>query len=100
MGNGYGRNVLGTVGKSIQLSADGKPEMKSGGVTVDWALFTAHSGADLVLEDGVIIKDGEKYIRYGQCITKVTTPEVQTIDLSGADDPNGGTWNMTILATL
>ena len=97
MGNSFGRNVLGTVGKSIQLSADGKPEMKSGGVTIDWSLFAAHSGADLTLEDGVVITDGEKYIRYGTCIAKVRQAEVQTWDLSGDDDPTGGTWDVDVL---
>lgn len=90
MGNSYGRNVLGTVGRSVQLSADGKPEMKTAGVTLDWGLIAAYSGADLTLEDGVVIKDGEKYVRYGQPLAKVTQVEQQTWDFSGDDDPTGG----------
>jgi hypothetical protein len=95
MGNSFGRNVLGTVGKSIQLSADGKPEMKVAGVTIDWSLVVAHSGADLTLEDGVVITDGEKYLRYGQPVSRVSVTEVQTLDLSPGADPTGGTWDIT-----
>ncbi len=96
MGNSYGRQVLGQVGNSFQLSADGKPEMKTAGVTLDWSLFAAHEGDDLVLEDGIVIKAGEKYAQCGLCIAKVTKAEIQTVDLSGGDDPNGGTFDLTV----
>lgn len=96
MGNSYDQRVLGTVGKTIQLQADGKPEMKSAGVTIDWSTVTAYSGADLTLEDGVVISDGEKYLRYGQPVARITTAEVQTVDLSPGADPTGGTWTLTI----
>lgn len=29
----------------------------------------------------------------------LSTPEIQTVDLSGGDDPTGGTWTLTILGT-
>ena len=95
MGHGYGREVIDSVGGSIELCADGQPEMKAGGVTFDWATVTAHSGADLTLPDGIVIKDGEKYLRYGQPITKITQVESQVIDLSAGADPTAGTWDIT-----
>lgn len=68
----FGREVIQSVGKSIKLSADGNPEVKQGGVTVDWATVAAVSGSDVTLEDGVVVKVGEKYLRYGQTLNKIT----------------------------
>jgi hypothetical protein len=68
----YGRATIGTVGNSIQLTADGQPEMKVGGVSIDWATVAAVSGSDVTLEDGVTVLIGEKYIRYGQVLCKIT----------------------------
>lgn len=68
----FGAEVFGQVGRSICLSADGRPEMKAGGVTIDWTTVAAVSGADVTLEDGVIVKIGEKYLRYGQVLAKIT----------------------------
>ncbi len=66
MGNSYGYESLGTFGRSIQLSADGSPKFKSGGVTVDWTTIAAISGAPVVYEDGVTLAIGDKGLRYGQ----------------------------------
>jgi hypothetical protein len=67
----FGRTVLGTVGTTIQLSADGEPKAKAGGVTLDWASFAA-VGADTTVNDGVVVPAGAKYARYGQLITRIT----------------------------
>ena len=40
----YGRRTLGSTGVAIQVSADGSPEWKAGGVTIDWATVTAEAG--------------------------------------------------------
>lgn len=70
---GYGRESFGTtIGTSVELSADGKPEPKVGGVTIDWATVAAVSGSDVTWADGVTVKVGEKGLRYGQVITKIT----------------------------
>lgn len=69
----YGRNVLsGNTVYGTRASATGNPDYKAGGVTIDWSLVTAASG-DVTLGDGSIIKDGQKYLRYGQIITMVTS---------------------------
>lgn len=68
----YGRQVLGTVGTSIQVSADGKPVPKLAGVTIDWSTVAAVSGSDVTVGDGVVVKIGDKYLRYGQVITRIT----------------------------
>jgi hypothetical protein len=69
----FGRTVLSQ--NSVfptRVSADGSPTYKAGGVTIDWSLVTAASG-DVTLGDGSVIKDGQKYLRYGQIITMVTS---------------------------
>lgn len=68
----FGRTVLAQ--NSVfptRVSADGSPTYKAGGVTIDWSLVTAASG-DVTLTDGSVIKDGQKYLRYGQILTMVT----------------------------
>jgi len=68
----YGRQVLGTIGTTIQLSADGEPGAKLAGVTIDWSTVAAVSGSDVTVGDGVVVKVGDKYLRYGQVITRIT----------------------------
>lgn len=68
----FGQTTLTTVGRSPKVSADGEPECKQIGVTIDWSLIAAVTGSDVVLDDGVTIKIGEKYLRYGQVICQVT----------------------------
>lgn len=69
----YGRSALAN--NSVfptRVSADGKPEYKAGGITIDWSLVVAVT-VDTTLADGSIIKTGNKFLRYGQVMTKITT---------------------------
>jgi hypothetical protein len=68
----FGRTTIDNVGRSIQVTADGKPEMKQGGITVDWALVTAISGSDVTWLDGLVVEVGAKALRYGQVMSLVT----------------------------
>jgi hypothetical protein len=68
----YGRTSVAGAGTSVEVSADGAPEAKTGGVTIDWATVAAVAGADVTWNDGVTVKIGEKGLRYGQVITKIT----------------------------
>jgi hypothetical protein len=96
----YGRNVLSKTGRDVAaLASLVNAAFKVGGITLDWSLFTA-AGADDTLTDQTPIKAGEKYGRYGQILCEVTQAEVQTVDLSGGADPNGGTFDMTILGVV
>lgn len=70
MGNTFGRQVLDTVGRSIQLAVTGDIEMKTGGGTVDWSAVAAVSGAPVALEQGITVPIGSKYLRYGTCMRK------------------------------
>lgn len=92
----FGQRDVATIARGIQVSADGQPEMKANGVTVDWSTVAA-VGADVTLIDETEILNGEKYLRYGQVLCEISTAEQQTVDLSPGSDPTGGTWEMTIL---
>ena len=84
MGNGLGERTLFTVegGRSIQVTADGAPKFKAGGVTVDWADIpacgangTTYYGVTVAdgyatFEDNVKVAVGEKAIRYGTILAK------------------------------
>lgn len=89
----YGRQILHETGNYLEVAADGHPEWKVGGVTIDWATVTA-AGADITLGDGTIIKAGQKYLEYGQVLCKITQREVQTITITGS--PTGGTFTLAM----
>jgi hypothetical protein len=67
----YGQNTIATLGRRLQVSADGVPRWKAGGVTVDWSTVTAVS-VDTTLPDDTVVKAGDKYIRYGTVLTQIT----------------------------
>lgn len=91
----YGRNVIATTGNPVRVIADGRTDgFKARGVTIDWSTVTAVA-ADTTLTDGTVVKSGDKYLRYGTILDLIATAEVQTIDLSGGDDPTGGTFTIT-----
>lgn len=86
-GNTFGRQVVANIGNSVQLTADGNPERKIGGVTVDWSTVTA-ADADTELADGVLIEEGDKYLRYGQVLCLINKGEIATVELGAADAGN------------
>lgn len=94
---GIGTSTIATGGRMVRVSADGSPEWKVGGVTIDWADVTAVS-ADETLKDGTVVLAGDKYLRYGTVLTLKGVAEVQAIDLSAGDDPTAGTWTITVPA--
>ncbi len=86
MGNSINETTLFTitVGRSIQVTADGAPKFKAGGVTVDWANVVACpadtgtyygatvTGGYATFEDNVKVAVGEKAIRYGTILMRHT----------------------------
>jgi hypothetical protein len=88
-----GRTVLPTnTVFPTRISADGHPEYKAGGITIDWSTVTA-SGSDTTLPDGSVIKANLKYLRYGQTMTKITTGTGQTLTSTAT----AGNFTITIL---
>lgn len=93
----YGRQVLSTdSGIPIQVTADGVPDWAPIGITIDWATVDAVSGSDATYADGTVVPVGQKGLPLGTILCEITQAEVQTVDLSGADDPTGGTFTITV----
>lgn len=67
----YGTTTIETLGRRIHVSADGVPRWKAGGITLDWTTVTAVS-VDTTLDDGTIVKAGDKYLRYGTVLGQIT----------------------------
>lgn len=89
---GFGTRTLSTGGQGAMASADGLPEYKVGGVTVDWGTVPANS-ADVTLPDGIILESGMKYLPFGCILALITQTETQTVDLALA---TAGTFTLTI----
>ncbi len=87
----FGRTVLGSTGTGIQVTADGSPQWKAGGITIDWATVTAEVTAR-TLADGTIIAAGAKGLELGTIMCALEIAEVQTVTLSNA---TGGTFTLT-----
>lgn len=67
----FGTRTLETGGRGVQVSADGNPRWKAGGITIDWSTVTAVT-EDTTLDDGTIVKNGDKYLRYGTVLSRIT----------------------------
>lgn len=84
MSNSIGERTLFTItgGRSIQVSADGAPKYKAGGVTVDWTTIpvcpanggtyygAAVANGIATFEDTVQVDVGTRAIRYGTILMK------------------------------
>jgi hypothetical protein len=69
----FGQVGLGQIGsRTVEVSADGRPLAKPGGISIDWSTVAAVSGADVTLNDGTLIPIGFKYQRYGQTVCRIT----------------------------
>jgi hypothetical protein len=90
----YGRRILATAGRAVMAAASMLAHWKVGGITLAWETIAA-AGADTKLPDDTPVRAGQKFLRFGQILCRITRSEVQTIDLSAGDDPTGGTWDIT-----
>jgi len=69
----YGRELLPlNTGRIVQVTSDGNPEFKTGGLTVDWATVPPVTGAPVTLTDEVVVPVGDSFLRYGQVLSKIT----------------------------
>lgn len=69
---GPGQTTYGKkTGFPLRVSADGNPEYKVGGITIDWTdvnIPTGTAGTGITLGDGTFVPPGKKYLRYGQVV--------------------------------
>jgi len=54
------------------VSADGDLEWKTAGATIDWTTVAAVAGSDVTYPDKLVVKVGQKGMRYGQVLAKIT----------------------------
>jgi hypothetical protein len=84
----FGPTTLTTFGLTYEISADGMPQAKIGGVTIDWNTVAAVSGSPVILPDGSTIAVGQQYLGAGQVIGLITsTANSGTIGMYGPYDP-------------
>jgi hypothetical protein len=88
----YGMSVIETVGKSVQVTADGRPESKVGGISIDWATVAAISGSDVTWNDGTVMHVGDVGLRYGQVVCMITNPANDVVTVTGG----AGTFTVTL----
>jgi hypothetical protein len=93
----FGYEEFGTTSWGLDLSADGHPEMKHGGGTIDWDTVTVLA-SPLTLPGGRIIAAGRKILLPGQLMLGITRTGVSVVALG--ETPTGGTWDLTIANTL
>jgi hypothetical protein len=55
-------------------------------VTIDWSTVTAVSGSAVTLPSGQVVAVGQKYLRYGTVLTKITASGLFGAYASGASD--------------
>jgi len=83
----YGPTTIYQGGRGVMalkvVGAD--TQWKVGGVTIDWATITAVS-VDTTLADGRVVKAGDKYLRYGQVLCRITASGKFGPYASGAAD--------------
>lgn len=95
----YGRHTHGSTGVAIQVTADGSPEWKAGGITLDWATVTAEV-TDRTLGDGTVIKAGAKGLELGTVLTEIALGEAQTITIVATEGDFTITGNSATTAAL
>lgn len=83
----FGRQVLGSTGRAVMVTADGSPEWATGGITLDWATVTAEV-SDRTLTDGTVLKAGTKGLELGTILAELAVAEAQVITISAT----GGTF--------
>lgn len=97
MGQSYGRQLLVATGRPVQVIASESEDIgwKIGGITLDWNTVAA-VGSDTVLADDTTILNGQKGLRFGQILTKITLTGVDVVTINGS--PTGGTFTISVTA--
>lgn len=66
----YGTSAVSTTGRGLTASADGVPQYKVAGVSLDWDTALTASG-DTTLSDGTVVPDGQRYLKPGTILCKI-----------------------------
>lgn len=76
----FGQYSFGKFGSGITVSADGSPVAKVAGVQIGWAGVKAVAAA-YTFKDQDSVEAGEKFIRYGTLVARVTAASAGTLAL-------------------
>ncbi len=68
----FGQSTQRRYGGGTPASADGAPEYKVGGVTIDWTTAVAANVAAVTLDDASIVPANQKYLPYGTILARIT----------------------------
>jgi hypothetical protein len=90
----WGRRVLATSGRAVRAAATMHAHWKTGGITLAWPIIAA-ALADATLADSTPVKLGQKALRYGQILCRITQHEVETLTINGV--PTGGTFSINYI---
>jgi len=87
----FGRVVDTTTGNGLRISADGNPEWKIGGVVIDWSTVAAVGSDTTIPYELTVVKNGQKFLRYGQVVTKIVNTPTMTLTITAT----GGTYTIS-----
>lgn len=88
----FGVRDIASQGRILRACAVPPPPYKTGGVTIDWSTVAAVASTPKTLTDGRVVAVGDKYLRYGQIITKIGANAV----FSEAMTATGGTRTLSV----
>lgn len=80
-------------GRPVELTQDGRPEVAAFGVQVDWSTVDA-LGAKTTFPDGIVVEAGEKVLKVGQLLAKITSGP--TAGQYGPFDPSASDGRQTL----
>lgn len=81
----FGPRTTATLGGGTPASADGRPEYKPGGVTIDWDTVPANA-AETTLADGSVIPAGVKYLPYGLLLARIGSGKYGPYEPAATDE--------------
>lgn len=94
MPGNFGRVNLQTTGYPERVSADGCPNWKIGGITLDPTVLPSNgTGSPLILIDQTSINNSELYLLLGTVMCRITSGEVDVVTLNNT--PTGGTFTVS-----
>lgn len=95
----YGRSVITSIGAGYQLSADGAPKAKIGGLTIDWTTVAPVSGSAVTRPNGTIVPIGQQYLPTGSTVARITSVvNGSTVGMYGPYDPAASDGRQTLAA--
>lgn len=81
----YGRQIIGSTGSPVEVTAEGNPPRPATGITLDWSTVPAATVV-ATLTDGTPVAIGDKVLEFGTVLTQITASGKYGPFASGAAD--------------